>query len=82
MLKRIIWTSSLIIAGLSFSVAAQSKTVINDVNAGKMLLGKHLLSLQWISWDDFGAATVVNRRGVYYFKGRTEAARGRRLLKS
>ncbi len=81
MLKRIIWTSSLIIAGLSFSVAAQSKTVINDVNAGKMLLGKHLLSLQWISWDDFGAATVVNRRGVYYLKGEQKQRGGGDYLK-
>jgi hypothetical protein len=68
-MKKVIWTILLVTAGLSFSVVAQDKTIINDANAGKILLGKHLLSLQWISWDRFGAATVVNRRGVYYLKG-------------
>ncbi len=34
-----------------------------------MLLGKHKLSLQWISWDYFGSATVTNKAGVYSIKG-------------
>jgi len=34
-----------------------------------MLLGRHLMSLQWISWDYFGKATVTNTRGVYRLKG-------------
>lgn len=34
-----------------------------------MLLGKHMLSLQWVSWDYFGIATVTNRRGEYLLKG-------------
>lgn len=34
-----------------------------------MLLGRHKLSLQWISWDYFGTAMVTNRRGVYTVKG-------------
>jgi len=34
-----------------------------------MLLGRHKMSLQWISWDYFGAATVTNRKGVFYLKG-------------
>ncbi len=48
---------------------------------GKMLLGKHLLSLQWISWDRFGTATVVNRRGVYYLKGEQKQRGGSDYLK-
>lgn len=63
----------LLLFGLSFAVFAQDKTVVNDVKAGKMLLGKHLLSLQWISWDYFGTATVTNKGGVYYLKGRQKS---------
>ena len=61
---------------LIFSIAvfgaasfAQNKTVINDTKARNMLLGRHLFSLQWISWDRFGAATVTNRNGVLRLKG-------------
>ena len=51
------------------SANAQGRTVVNDVDAAKMLLGKHMLSLQWVSWDHFGSATVTNSRGVYRIKG-------------
>ena len=34
-----------------------------------MLLGRHKVSLQWISWDYFGIANVTNRKGIYYLKG-------------
>jgi hypothetical protein len=40
-----------------------------------MLVGKHRLSLQWISWDYFGTATVTERKGVLYLKGR-QSGRG------
>lgn len=53
----------------TFAVSAQDRTDINNPAAARMLLGKHKLSLQWISWDYFGAATVTNRRGVYTVKG-------------
>jgi len=49
--------------------AAQDKTDINDAAAARMLLGRHKLSLQWVSWDYFGVATVANARGVYSLKG-------------
>ena len=52
--------------GISF---AQGRTIINDQAAAKMLLGKHKLSLQWISWDHFGAATVTNEAAVYSIRG-------------
>ena len=51
------------------TVVAQDKTRINDAAAAKMLLGKHMLSLQWISWDYFGSATVTNKNGEYRVKG-------------
>ena len=38
---------------------AQENTKVNDVKASRMLLGRHMLSLQWISWDIFGGATVT-----------------------
>jgi hypothetical protein len=33
------------------------------------LLGEHRLSLQWISWEKFGTATVVDNDGVLVLKG-------------
>lgn len=50
-------------------VQAQNKTKINDAAAEKMIAGRHKLSLQWISWDYFGAATVKNINGAYSIKG-------------
>lgn len=41
-----------------------------------MLLGKHKFSLQWISWDYFGTATVTQRNGVFYLKGEQKARKG------
>ncbi len=61
----LIATASLVIA---ISVLGQ-KTTVTDPVAARMLLGRHMLSLQWISWDYFGAATVTNRRGIYSVKG-------------
>lgn len=69
MFKKIIWTSLLIISVSIVSTFAQTRTVVNDARAKAMLLGRHRLSLQWISWDYFGAATVTERGGVLYLKG-------------
>jgi hypothetical protein len=70
--------TSLIIlaAALSQVTFAQQRTVIRDAKAAGILLGRHKLSLQWISWDYFGTATVTNRAGVYYLKGE-QKGRGR-----
>lgn len=51
------------------SVYAQQTTDISNAAAARMLLGRHRLSLQWVSWDYFGVATVTNRGGVYSIKG-------------
>jgi hypothetical protein len=37
--------------------------------AKKQLLGEHLLSLQWISWDHFGKAVVTEQNGALSIKG-------------
>ena len=60
----ILLTSTLIL-----SSPAQEKTTIDDPAAAKVLLGRHMLSLQWVSWDYFGVATVTNEDGVYRIKG-------------
>ena len=55
---------------LSFAAtSAQERTQVNDQTAVRMLLGRHKLSLQWISWDYFGAVTVKQARGIYSLKG-------------
>lgn len=76
MLKKIILIGLLVLVGLSFSAFAQRKTVINSQKAKAMLLGSHKFSLQWISWDYFGTATVTQRNGVFYLKGEQKARRG------
>ena len=50
-------------------VSAQDRTEIRDTAAAKMILGRHKLSLQWISWDYFGVADVRNQGGVYSLRG-------------
>jgi hypothetical protein len=45
------------------------KTVVNDRAAARMLLGRHMLSLQWISWEVFGTAMVEDRDGTYVLTG-------------
>lgn len=56
----------------SIAADAQQRTQIEDAKAARMLLGRHLMSLQWISWDYFGTANVRNERGVYKIKGRQD----------
>ena len=52
--------------------AAQQKTVVRSAKAKQMLLGRHKISLQWISWDYFGKANVTERKGVIFLKGRQD----------
>jgi len=56
-------------AGSAVNLAQQQRAVVTDRTAEKMLLGRHLLSLQWISWDHFGSAVVTKKNGVYSIKG-------------
>ena len=57
------------LAAFSITAFGQERTIINDAAAAKMLLGTHKLSLQWISWDYFGTATITNKAAVYSIKG-------------
>jgi hypothetical protein len=45
------------------------KVVVNDMAAKQRLLGAHRFSLQWISWDYFGRATVTEKNGSLLIKG-------------
>lgn len=68
----------LLLFSSAIAVVAQTRTTVDDRRAATMLLGLHKLSLQWVSWDYFGRATVTNRRGVYTLKGEQ---RGRGMSK-
>jgi hypothetical protein len=57
------------------------KTIIKDNAAKTMLMGQHRLSLQWISWDYFGKATVTDVNGTLYLTGEQKARKGGDNLK-
>jgi len=44
-------------------------TEVTDETAREMLVGKHRLSLQWVSWEEFGTATVSDSDGLLRLKG-------------
>lgn len=69
MIKNLICSTFLLSLVFSFSVFGQEKTEILDAKAKAMLIGNHKLSLQWISWNYFGTATVTQRKGTLYLKG-------------
>lgn len=78
-MKSILSLFLLIASGVLFEAVPQRQvTEINNPTAARMLLGRHKLSLQWVSWDYFGVATVTNRRGLYSIKGEQ---RGRGTMK-
>ena len=80
-LRTIIFPTLLILVAFTVSVFAQQKTVVNDVKAKQMLLGKHMFSLQWISWDYFGTAVVTNKNGIFYLKGEQKERKGSDFVK-
>ena len=86
---------SFILALCSVAVCAQNQ-VINRPSAksevksnvqasysplDKILVGTHLFSLQWISWEKFGKAkiTKTGKKNVYKISGRQDDARGNYL---
>ena len=79
MLKRLFFVA--VLAGVLSITAFAQKTIVNDQRAKTMLLGRHKLSLQWISWDYFGAAMVTNRGGTFYLKGEQKQRGGTDFVK-
>lgn len=51
------------------AAADATRTIVHDKAARQKLLGKHKLALQWISWDKFGTASVVDVDGQLRLKG-------------
>ncbi|HEY8562984.1 MAG TPA: hypothetical protein VIL74_21575 [Pyrinomonadaceae bacterium] len=79
MFKKLILTG-LIICGLAAAAFAQ-KTIVKHAPAKTMLLGRHRLALQWVSWDYFGTATVTQRGGVFYLRGEQKSRKGGDFVK-
>lgn len=71
----------LLISAFALPLSAQTKTVIKDKPAKAKLLGTHKLSLQWISWDYFGKATVTEKNGTIYLKGEQKSRKGADFVK-
>src|SRR5437868_6194020 len=74
MMRRFTLSLMLILAALIIAAAQKSekvypKVIVNDMAAKQMLLGVHRFSLQWISWDYFGKATVTEKNGSLFIKG-------------
>jgi hypothetical protein len=76
-----ITVSILLLVAFAFPLEAQNKTVVKDKAAKAKLLGKHKLSLQWISWDYFGTATITEKNGVLYLKGEQKSKQGTDFVK-
>ena len=73
-MRRFTLSLMLILAALTIAAAQKSekvypKVIVNDMAAKQMLLGVHRFSLQWISWDYFGKATVTEKNGSLFIKG-------------
>ncbi|MFV0388232.1 MAG: hypothetical protein ACK5NT_05705 [Pyrinomonadaceae bacterium] len=66
---RILVTFFITLVLFTVCVFAQNRTVVKSKTGKRLLVGKHLLSLQWISWEKFGTATVAEKKGVLYLKG-------------
>lgn len=79
MLRKILF-AALLAVGLGLTVFGQ-KTIVNSAPAKSMLLGRHKLSLQWISWDYFGAATISQRGGVFYLKGEQKSRKDKDFVR-
>ncbi len=72
MYKKIACLILLILLVFSAGVFAQKKTVVKSNYAKRKLIGRHMLSLQWISWKQFGRAYVKQRKGVLYLSGKQQ----------
>jgi hypothetical protein len=81
MKKKFLFSGLMILLMCGFSVLGQEKTRINSQSAKRKLLGKHMLSLQWISWKYFGQARVTQAKGVLYLTGEQKGKNSNDYLK-
>lgn len=58
--------------------AAPTKTQVNDASAREKLLGEHLLTLQWITFENAkaGKVQVTEENGLLKLKGSQKDAKG------
>src|SRR5262245_55047906 len=60
-------TLCLLISGAT--AQTPTKTEIKNEEAKSKLLGDHRFSLQWVSWDYFGKASITDSNGTLLVKG-------------
>jgi hypothetical protein len=71
-MPRMLLVSALLLAhavGSVHALARPEKTVVTDAKAKALLLGRHMLSMQWVSWDRFGHAVVTEKDGTLFITG-------------
>jgi hypothetical protein len=81
MIKKIVLVKFLLLAVCALTAFGQEKTVVNDAKARAALVGRHKLSLQWISWDYFGTASIINRNGVLRLEGEQKSRKSSDFVK-
>ncbi|MBK6314756.1 MAG: hypothetical protein IPF53_10700 [Blastocatellia bacterium] len=52
------------------------KTTVTSPSMKRLLLGRHHLSLQWVSWDRFGSVVVTDQAGTLTIKGEQKSRDG------
>ncbi len=58
-----------LVVGIVFLQANESQTIINSEWAYRKLLSPHKLSLQWISWTQFGEVIIGDDNGLVIVSG-------------
>ena len=81
MMKKISIISLLILMVSVFTAFGQQKTVVKSNYAKKKLLGRHFVSLQWISQDYLGRVYVKRNKGLYSLKGEQKSRKDDDYLK-
>ena len=74
---------------LSLGLCAQTKRytaskarTASASQAERKVLGKHMLALQWISWEDFGSCTITkDNKGILHCKGEQRSKENSDYLK-
>lgn len=57
------------------------KTTVSSPSMKRLLLGRHHLSLQWVSWDRFGTVVVVEKAGTLTIKGEQKSPDGAEFVR-
>jgi len=74
-MKRSLLAVLLIVAFATISLPASAETIaktsIKDPKQKSKILGKHMLSLQWLQFakNEYGSAAVTEKKGVLWLKG-------------